>query len=159
MVIIQFLLLLIVVGYTNPGHGCPVDNKRIEIVVGGHSLTAEVASDRVSHQCGLAHRSHLPPDHGMLFAYASDRILGFWMRDTLIPLSIAFLDAQREILEIQDMVPEHPYRRHFSKVPARYALEVNRGWFADKAIKPGDRVEFDLGATAKGKSRAYIADD
>ena len=80
----------------------------------------------------------------MLFAYAQDQVLGFWMKDTRIPLSIAFMDAGGKILEIHDMDPREPDRRYISGQPARYALEVNRGWFEEHGIKVGDSLEIDL---------------
>ena len=126
------------------GQACPVTNNSIQITANGHTLTTEVAASRTSHMCGLAFRHSLPADHGMLFAYAKDQIVAFWMKNTLIPLSIAFLDGDGRILEIYDMDPHDPARRYISRVPARYALEVNQGWFYDKEIKVGDRVEFDL---------------
>jgi uncharacterized membrane protein (UPF0127 family) len=132
--------------HLNPGQACPVDNKHIEITVNGHALTAEVAADITSHMCGLAFRHALPPDHGMLFAYAEDQIIGFWMKNTFIHLSIAFLDADGKILEIHKMDPLEPTRPYISKSPARYALEVNQGWYSENGIDLGDSVVFDLHA-------------
>ena len=123
---------------------CPVANKSIQITANGHTLTTEVAATRTSRRCGLAFRHELPADHGMLFAYAQDQIVAFWMKNTFIPLSIAFLDGDSKIFEIHDMDPHDPARRYTSKVPARYALEVNQGWFYDNGINVGDLVEFDL---------------
>ncbi|NNJ97802.1 MAG: DUF192 domain-containing protein [Gammaproteobacteria bacterium] len=122
---------------------CPIINKIIPITANEHVLTAEIAANRVSHQCGLAFRTDLPDDHGMLFVYARDRIVSFWMKDTSIPLSIAFLDRDGRILEIHDMYPLDSTRYYFSKSPVRYALEVNQGWFSDNGIEVGDRLEFD----------------
>ena len=130
----------------SPGQACPVDNKHIEITINGHSLTAEVAADLESHMCGLAFRDDLPADRGMLFAYAQDQIIGFWMKNTFIPLSIAFLNADGRILEIHTMKPNDTALRYISRVPARYALEVNQGWFHRNDIVAGDRAEFDLHA-------------
>jgi hypothetical protein len=137
---------LLPLAHINPLYACPVENKHIEITVNGHALTAEVASNLTSHMCGLAFRHELPPDHGMLFAYAEDQILGFWMKNTFIHLSIAFLDADGKILEIHNMDPHEPTRPYISKSPARYALEVNQGWYSDNGIEPGDRAVFDLHA-------------
>ena len=125
---------------------CPVVNEHIHITTNGHSLTAELAANSASHLCGLAFRDNLPVNHGMLFVYPRQQILSFWMKNTFIPLSIAFLDGAGNIREIHDMDPAYPTRRYTSKLPARYALEVKKGWFSDKGIKVGDRVEFDLSA-------------
>lgn len=122
---------------------CPVANNTIRITANEHVLTAEIAADRVSHLCGLAFRNDLPSDFGMLFVYARDQIVGFWMKDTFIPLSIAFLDRDGRILEIHDMDPMDSTRRYTSRSPVRFALEVNRGWFTSKGIGVGDRLEFD----------------
>lgn len=146
VVALKYCILPLQLAYSSAGHACPFANKYIEIMANGQTLTAEVAADRASHMCGLAFRHDLPADHGMLFAYAQEQIIGFWMKDTLIRLSIAFLDADGRILEIHDMDPGHPNRRYISKLPARYALEVSQGWFSDKGIRVGDRIEFDLPA-------------
>ena len=139
-------LLLLLLADINPGQACPVANKSIQLAANGHTLIAEVAATRASHMCGLALRHYLPADHGMLFAYAQDEILGFWMKNTFIPLSIAFLDADGRILEIYYMDPHDSARRYISRASARYALEVNQGWFYDNDIKVGDRVDIDLQA-------------
>jgi uncharacterized membrane protein (UPF0127 family) len=94
--------------------------------------------------CGLAFRHILSADKGMLFTYAQDQIIGFWMKDTFIPLSIAFLNVNGEILEIHHMDPDHPSHRYISKLPARYALEVNQGWFEKNGVALGDRAKFYL---------------
>lgn len=123
---------------------CPVENQYMEISVNGHALVTEVAADLDSHMCGLAFRHVLPTGQGMLFAYAQDQIIGFWMKNTFIPLSIAFLDRDGEIIEIHRMDPNDTSHRYISGSPARYALEVNQGWFDKNGIVPGDRAEFDL---------------
>ena len=135
---------LLSLAHTHPVQACPVKNEHIEITAGGHALTTEVATSLAGHMCGLAFRQDLPADHGMLFAYAQDQIIAFWMKDTRIHLSIAFIDAGGKILEIHDMDPRDPGRRYISGQPARYALEVNRGWFDKHGIGVGDSLEIDL---------------
>lgn len=137
---------LLPLAYLSPLHACPVENENIEITINGHALTAEVASNLTSHMCGLAFRHELAPDHGMLFAYVEDQIIGFWMKNTFIHLSIAFLDADGKILEIHNMDPHEPTRPYISKSPARYALEVNQGWYSENGIDLGDNAVFDLHA-------------
>jgi uncharacterized membrane protein (UPF0127 family) len=90
-------------------------------------------------------RQELADDAGMLFVFPQDQGLSFWMRNTTIPLSIAFIDSERRIINIADMQPLDESSVP-SERPARYALEVNQGWFAVRGIKPGDRVEFVLPA-------------
>ena len=141
---IKYCTLLLLLACTSQGQACPVANKYIRITANGHALTTEVATNRAGHMCGLAFRQDLPADHGMLFVYAQNQTLGFWMKDTHIHLSIAFLDADGKVLEIHDMDPRDPARRYISKLPARYALEVNRGWFSKNGIKVGKKINFDL---------------
>jgi uncharacterized protein len=114
--------------------------------INGHSLTVELASTPEQRQIGLMNRESMPDTTGMLFVFPSDQQLSFWMRNTRIPLSIAFLDANRVILNIADMQPLDDQTFHMSNGPARYALEVNQGWFAAKGIKAGDMVSFTIPA-------------
>jgi uncharacterized membrane protein (UPF0127 family) len=123
---------------------CPVENEQIKLSINEHALIAEVAANPAGHRCGLAYRDELASDRGMLFVYPREQVLRFWMKNTRIDLSIAYLDSDGSILEIHDMNSDDPYRQTISMQPARYALEVNQGWFADNGIKVGDRVEFDL---------------
>lgn len=119
-----------------PNAGLPV----VKLTIAGHSLNAEVAARETERNTGLMHRFSLPPDHGMLFVFVEPRPLSFWMRNTYIPLSIAFIDAGGRIVNIEDMAPQDE-RSKWSTGPALYALEMRKGWFAQKGIRPGDRVE------------------
>jgi len=83
-------------------------------------------------------RERLPVDHGMLFIDRDEQIREFWMKNTTIPLDIAFMDRTGRILEIHQMDPGKPERRYRSGIPARYALETHRGWFYSKSIQVGD---------------------
>ncbi len=141
---IKYCTLLLLLACTGQGLACPVANKHIRITVNGNALTTEVATNHAGHMCGLAFRQDLPADHGMLFVYAQSQIIGFWMKDTYVHLSIAFLDADGRVLEIHDMDPRDPARQYISKLPARYALEVNRGWFGRNGIEVGKRINLDL---------------
>lgn len=146
LVIVSWCVLLL--AHASPGQACPVVNQYLQLTTNGHSLNAEVAVSHAGHMCGLAFRTELAADNGMLFAYAEDQMVGFWMKNTFIPLSIAFLDGNGKILEMHDMDPREPDRRYISRLPARYALEVNQGWFLDNGINVGDRVEFDSQVTS-----------
>lgn len=115
--------------------------REVEIRVGGISVTVEIADEPEARSRGLMNRDSLPEDHGMLFVYPEEQILSFWMRNTRIPLDIAFIDRNGFILEIQQMEP-HDDASHASKQPAMYALELRRGWFEDHGVEPGERVEF-----------------
>lgn len=85
------------------------------------------------------HRQALPDDHGMLFVFDAPSRICMWMKDTPMPLSVAFLDSCGVIVDIADMQPLS-LDVHCAGRPARYALEMTRGWFADRGISPGMRV-------------------
>ena len=123
---------------------CPFDLPMISITVKDHLLDVEVAGTPEARACGLSHRRSLPADQGMIFVYPKETPLSFWMKDTEIPLSIAFLDDTGRILSIQDMVPMQTEERYRSPRPARYALEVNQGWFLEHGVEVGDVVRFQL---------------
>lgn len=110
-----------------------------QIKVGSHVLRVEVAAREAELQKGLMFREKLGRDDGMLFIFPETAYHSMWMKNTLIPLSVAFVDAGGTILNILDMEPGS-LESHMSAGPAIYAIETNRGWFAGKKIKPGDRV-------------------
>jgi uncharacterized membrane protein (UPF0127 family) len=106
------------------------------IDVGGHPLTVEVAATGQARQQGLMHRDHLGADRGMLFVYPDVAIRHFWMKDTRLPLSIAFVDATGKVLRLADMQPLNT--DHTSSLyPVKYALEVNKGWFEQNGVLKG----------------------
>ncbi|MBN2801423.1 MAG: DUF192 domain-containing protein [Deltaproteobacteria bacterium] len=109
------------------------------IGVGPVSLTVEVADDEEERAIGLMHRDSMPEEHGMLFIYPDERVRNFWMKNTRIPLSIAFADAEGRIVRIADMRPLDTSTTS-SLHPARYALEVNKGWFERHGVKKGDQL-------------------
>jgi uncharacterized membrane protein (UPF0127 family) len=108
--------------------------------INGHKITAEVASTPETRATGLMNRFSLKPDTGMLFVFERPESLAFWMKNTYVALSIAFLDADGRILNIEDMAPQTE-NSHWSRGPGLYALEMRKGWFSERGIKPGDRVE------------------
>ena len=109
--------------------------------VDGHPVSAEIAETDRDRQEGLMYRDSLPPDHGMLFVYPEVQTLSFWMRNTRIPLDIAFVDPTGRIVDIQHMSPESD-SLHTSARPAMYALEMADGWFEAHGVGIGDRVGF-----------------
>jgi len=111
----------------------------ITLNIGGHALTTEIASTEPQRSQGLMHRRMLPENRGMLFVFPRIEQHGMWMMNTYIPLSVAFLDAEGVIINIADMTP-HSQDVHAAQRPARYALEANRGWFAQRGIQPGAKV-------------------
>ena len=108
----------------------------VPLTIGTHKLVAEVVTTVEQRATGLMNRFSLKPDHGMLFVFGRPAPQGFWMKNTYIPLSIAFLDADGRILNIEDMRPQTE-ETHWSKGPALYALEMKKGWFAERGIGPG----------------------
>lgn len=117
--------------------------------VGEHKLTAEVANTDSTRSTGLMHRRMLPENRGMLFIFPDLALHSMWMMNTYLPLSVAFLDSQGVIINIADMQP-HTQTTHGAARQARYALEMNQGWFRKRGIKPGDKVEgLNRAATAK----------
>ena len=111
----------------------------VELGAGMHVIRAEVADNNSSRARGLMRRTALPPNGGMLFVFDEDAIHCMWMKNTLIPLSVAFIDARGAIINIADMQP-HSEQSHCAARPARYALEMNKGWFAQRGIKPGAKL-------------------
>jgi uncharacterized membrane protein (UPF0127 family) len=113
--------------------------RTVELGAGMHVIRAEVADNSPSRSQGLMHRTSLPPNGGMVFLFDEDAIHCMWMKNTLIPLSVAFIDEAGAIINIADMQP-HSEQSHCATRPARYALEMNKGWFAQRGIKPGAKL-------------------
>lgn len=114
------------------GQGMPV----IELTAGIHRIEAEVAATQANRMLGLMHRKTMPPQRGMLFVFDMDARHCMWMRNTYLPLSVAFLDAQGRVINIEDMQPQTE-DNHCAAKPARFALEMNLGWFRAKGLGPG----------------------
>ena len=112
----------------------------IQLSVKGYRVVAEVAATPETRTTGLMHRFSLKPGHGMLFVFSTPQPLAFWMKNTFIPLSIAFISRDGDILNIEDMSPQTE-STHPSRGLAQYALEMKKGWFAERGIGAGDRVE------------------
>jgi uncharacterized membrane protein (UPF0127 family) len=127
------LAFLVVMG------GCAARLERVRVTVGSAVFTVEVARTERERELGLMHRRSLGSREGMLFVFDADQHLVFWMKDTRVPLSIAFLSSEGRILQIEDMEPLslRPIR---SRMSARYALELPRGAFAEVGAAEGDAV-------------------
>jgi uncharacterized protein len=106
---------------------------------GIHLIHAEVANTFDARMTGLMHRKTLGAGNGMLFVFPHASVQCMWMRNTFVPLSVAFIDEGGVILNIADMKPQTE-DSHCSTAPVRYALEMNQGWFAGKGIKPGAKI-------------------
>jgi uncharacterized membrane protein (UPF0127 family) len=111
----------------------------VELRAGMHLIRAEVAADYSTRGRGLMYRKSLAPNSGMLFIFDGAEIHCMWMRNTYVPLSVAFLDAQGAIINIADMQPQSE-QTHCAARPAAYALEMTQGWFAERGVKPGAKL-------------------
>ncbi len=118
----------------------PVVFERAVIQVKGLPVRVEVANTDERRERGLMYRQSLPADAGMLFVYPAEDTLSFWMKNTTIPLDIAFIKADGWICDIQQMAPGD-LGAHDSAMKAKFALEMNRGWFKAHDVTIGDRVE------------------
>jgi uncharacterized protein len=118
-----------------PQDGLPV----VQLNAGMHLIRAELAADYTSRMRGLMFRATMPVNAGMLFIFDDLGRQCMWMKNTLLPLSVAFLDERGAIINVEDMQPQTE-DSHCASRPARYALEMNRGWFAARGIKPGTRI-------------------
>ncbi len=111
----------------------------IRLSAGIHVITAEVAASDPARIRGLMFRERLAPNAGMLFIFDDKAVQCMWMRNTLIPLSVAFIDDDGRIVNIEDMQP-HTENRHCATRPVRFALEMELGWFARRGLKAGSSI-------------------
>ena len=111
----------------------------IDLTAGFYRIEAEVAADPANRMQGLMNRRTMAANHGMLFVFPDVERHCMWMRNTVLPLSVAFLDERGRILNIEDMQPQTE-TSHCAAGPARFALEMNQGWFAAKGIRAGQAI-------------------
>ncbi|BBL79904.1 hypothetical protein RxyAA322_17580 [Rubrobacter xylanophilus] len=129
-------------GGSAPGGGVGPRTLTIHADGGDVRIRVEIADEPAEQRRGLMHRTALGENRGMLFVFDREQRLSFWMKDTLIPLSIAYIDSEGRIVDIQNMKPLDDDPPHYvSARPARYALEVNRGFFEERGVEVGDTVE------------------
>ena len=112
---------------------------RMELSAGFHRIEAEVAANQENRALGLMHRKSMGSNQGMLFVFPVAARHCMWMRNTLIPLAVAFLDDEGRIINVEEMKPQTE-NSHCAAAPARFALEMNKGWFAAKGIQNGMRI-------------------
>lgn len=119
-----------------------------KIKLGSKVISVEIADSEETRRYGLMNRTSLPPDSGMLFIFDVEQPLSFWMKNTLIPLSIGYFNSEKKLVDIQDMQPEpsmildQNLKNYESKKPAKYALEMPLGWFARNKVQVGATFEF-----------------
>lgn len=143
------IVLFIYIGtvYNNLNTVCCSEPERkgvLPINVAGIELEVELAITPEEHMLGLMHRDTLEDNGGMLFVFPQERILSFWMKDTRIPLSIAFIKANGRIVRIESMKP-YSLDTHVSREKVKYALEMKEGWFKAHKVKEGDIVRIPNG--------------
>lgn len=114
--------------------------RTVALGIGMYKVQAEVADTEQSRETGLMHRKALEPNAGMLFVFDEAQPYCFWMKNTLVPLSIAFINDAGEIVNIEDMKPQTEVS-HCAAQPVRYALEMNQGWFRSKGVRAGHKFE------------------
>lgn len=113
--------------------------QRIKLTSGIYQIDTQVAATSEEHAIGLMHRTEMPSHEGMLFVFQNPSKQCFWMKNTLIPLTAAFIADDGSIVNLEDMKPQS-LESHCSAKPVRYVLEMNQGWFAKKNLKAGAKL-------------------
>ncbi|HOD58398.1 MAG TPA: DUF192 domain-containing protein [Rectinema sp.] len=140
--IMPFMVIFILFAACNSGQGTDRPNpklKTVDLTIGNAKIKAEVALTEGERNRGLMYRSSLKDGEGMLFVFESDQKLAFWMKNTKLPLSLAYILSDGTIVQIIDLVPFSEESRPSIR-SVRYALEVPQGWFERSGIKVGDKV-------------------
>ena len=135
----RFLFPLFFILILESGSAIPQEKNFLSLTLKEKKIRVEVVRTEGEKAKGLMFREKLGKNEGMLFVYEREEILSFWMKNTRIPLSIAFIAKSGKIVDIQDMEPFN-LQSHVSARPAQYALEVNQGWFRKNGIEVGDSV-------------------
>jgi len=134
-----FVTIAIAAGLSFPSLKAAAQTPSASLGAGIHVIRAELAADNETRMRGLMFRKSLEPNQGMLFVFDETVRHCMWMKNTLIPLSVAFIAADGEIVNIADMKP-HDETTHCATRPVPYALEMDRGWFAARGLKAGTRI-------------------
>jgi len=153
------LTILVLLLFNFSGFGCKAENSHTKsttehtesttqgnlkkLMVKDSEIWVEIADSDEERMKGLMWREQMPEDQGMLFVFPHAQIQSFWMRNTYLPLDIAFIDAQWQITDIHQMEPLIDTIYYRSSVPVPYALEMNQGWFSDHQVQVGDKVSFE----------------
>lgn len=132
--------LLLALSMTLQAQESPQTNlPRTSLKAGMHLIQAQVASTPQQRATGLMHRQDMPANEGMLFVFESPAVQCFWMKNTLIPLTAAFVADDGSIVNLADMQPQS-LDSHCSEKPVRYVLEMNQGWFSKRGLRAGSRL-------------------
>ena len=120
----------------------------IKLYLGAAELTVEIADENHERMTGMMHRTTMPENEGMLFVFPKQHQTGFWMKNTTLPLSIAYIDRASRVIEIYDLHPLNTQPVESRSARVKYALEVNQGWFAKNGIQPGTVLATERGSLA-----------
>lgn len=146
--IIVFLLACVAI-QCNASESYPIQTEIVFASLGDKAIRLEVANNPSSRAIGLMHRTEMSEDQGMLFVFPKTELLSFWMKNTLIPLSLGYFDGELRLLETHDMKPNQTSEVYNSQKPAKYALEVNVGWFKKNKIELGSYLILDRKISAR----------
>ena len=136
----SFLLAATTLCSTAWAQGSPQMNlQRVELSAGMHRIEAQVAASAQERQIGLMFRHEMPQHEGMLFVFEQPATQCFWMKNTPLPLTAAFVTDDGTIVNLADMKPMAE-DSHCSAKPVRYVLEMNHGWFTKKGLKAGSKL-------------------
>ncbi len=144
---LSYLALTLATGLVYAQESPQTTLQRTVLQAGMHRIDAQVAATPEQRQIGLMWRKDMPAHEGMLFIFEEPSKQCFWMKNTLLPLTAAFVADDGTVVNLQDMKPQTT-EPHCSAKPVRYVLEMNKGWFAKKGIKAGDKL---VGAGFKGQ--------
>lgn len=126
-------------GTAQAQEGPQLDLQRVDLAAGMHRIDAQLAVTPQERETGLMHRKDMPSNEGMLFVFSVPAVQCFWMKNTLLPLTAAFVADDGTIVNLADMKPQ-TLDSHCSDKPVRFVLEMNQGWFARRGIKPGSKL-------------------
>jgi uncharacterized protein len=126
--------------FSNAQDTAQINLPRVALSHGLYLIDAQVASTPEQRQVGLMHRKSMPQHEGMIFVFEQATVQCFWMKNTLLPLSVAFIDGQGVIANIAEM-QELTTHQHCSAKPVRFVLEMNQAWFSKRNIKAGDHIK------------------
>ncbi len=138
--VLLFFYSIIIFGCHSQNEASSNADELYALPVGDTIVNIEIADTPDERRVGLMFRESMPDDHGMLFVFEYERVLAFWMKNTRIPLSIAYIKKDGTIAQILDMEP-FDQRSHKSNCEVQYALEVNKGWFDKHGIEVGDKIK------------------
>ena len=132
-------LLVLSASMAHAQSGPQLDLPPITLTAGIHQIEVQVAQTPEQRSTGLMYRKEMPQPEGMLFAFEQPTVQCFWMKNTLLPLTAAFIADDGTIVNLADMKPQTT-DSHCSSKPVRFVLEMNQGWFTKKGLKAGGRL-------------------